>query len=240
MKGLLYKELCLGKKNFLVFLILSLMFFVLGILVMFSMKIGNLKHLPIEDPSSVTLLVTVFSYLPAILFMFSASTCQQSICGDYSSGWMRYSYTLPVNPYKYIGVRYVLAGVIMFLGLVYFLLSSGVMCVLAERKWKYAMFETFALILLVFITIFLISLPLALKVKKMQTLTNIGVVTCVLMYFAFGVVFFFMTEKYGDDINEIFLDMGKIIKEWMLKSFLLVPLAVVFSYITSVKMYKRR
>jgi hypothetical protein len=42
-KGLLYKEWCLGKKFFWRFLLLAVLFSVLGILISLSLQFGNLK-----------------------------------------------------------------------------------------------------------------------------------------------------------------------------------------------------
>ena len=73
MKGLIYKEWCLGKKTFTLFLILSMVFTVLGILVFLSTMFGNLKTWPETEPGSIKVFATIFSYIPYILMLFTAT-----------------------------------------------------------------------------------------------------------------------------------------------------------------------
>ena len=53
MKGLLYKEFILGRKNYLAFLALAFVCALLGVLVCLSMICGNLQSVPTEDPEGV-------------------------------------------------------------------------------------------------------------------------------------------------------------------------------------------
>ena len=64
MKGLLYKEFFLGRKNYLAFLALFFVFALMGALVCLSMICGNLQSIPAEDPESVKTFAMIFTYAP--------------------------------------------------------------------------------------------------------------------------------------------------------------------------------
>lgn len=241
MKGLFYKEWCLGRKTFFSFLALSFVFCILGVLVFLSMICGNLQAMPKEDPESVKLFRTIFFYVPYILLLFGVEGCHQSIYRDYESGWMTYSYTLPVTAYKAVGARYLMGGSILGIGFLYGLLNAVIISKLSKIAFSFEIVKNLILILIIAIIIFSLFLPLAMKLKKSRTVATIESVLMVGIYLSFGFLMIQYEKKYGDAVFSILSEVFEKIRDIIvLLSPLIIFAAAGISFFTAVKIYQRR
>lgn len=177
MKGLLYKEFLVGRKIYLIFLALSLLFSVLGFLVCLSMICGNLDYL-LEEPELAQNVAEICVYLPFILLLFAANGVNHSIYSDYESGWMRYSYTLPVKAERAVCAR-CLGGILVFaFSFFYGLAYAWVIQVLTRFPLTAEVLKNMLVFLTLAVFLYSWNLPLALKYKTSRAV-SVRIVICV-------------------------------------------------------------
>ena len=211
MKGLVYKEFYLGKKNLLTFVIVTIMFAVLGVLVCLSMNFGNLHKLA-DGEGMRSYYAKIFFYVPYLILLLSTETCINSVFRDYSISWMDYSYTLPLSGKKTIGAKYIFLGGISLAALVFGIIYSALISDLSGVDYS---FKVLKIQFIIFVVAFLANammLALAYLVRTKNRMVTIEVIFFAILYLAFGAIAVWGEEKYGLDEsgNSIF---GNIIKE---------------------------
>lgn len=106
MKGLLYREWILMRRQFLLTLgglgILALLMF----LTLLSQNIGNLSRLEDLDALKTTTYILFSVFLPLFLFLFMAENPVHS--SDIESGFQQLRYTLPVTALQFVGAKYLI------------------------------------------------------------------------------------------------------------------------------------
>ena len=240
MKGLIYKEWCLGKKTFILFVVLSAVFTVLGMLVFLSIKYGNLKFMQ-EEPGSVKTFTYVFFYVPYVLMLLALEGCVQSVCTDYASEWMKYSYTLPLTEKKAVGARYVTGGIVLLSAVIYGIVNAGIIAVISGQNFDTDVVKNMLVILVVAVCIFGVIMPVAMLIKKHTTIVTIYGISFLIMYALMGVALYYVDKKYGNDMGRVLMDFGKRARNIISYSSVLIIAVVGYvSYIISGAIYRRR
>lgn len=210
MKGLIYKEFYLGKKNFLTFGIVTIMFAVLGVLVCLSMDFGNLHNLADGDGMR-SYYAQIFFYAPYIILLLSTEACINSVFRDYSISWMDYSYTLPLSGKKTIGAKYISCGVISLIALLFGILYSTLIAALSGVAYSFKVLKIQLIMFVVACVVNAMMLAFAYLVRTKKRMTTMEVIFFAVIYFGFGAVTVWGEEKYGldDNGNMIFYGMIK-------------------------------
>lgn len=210
MKGLIYKEFYLGKKNLLIFGMVAIMFAILGILVTFSMDFGNLHKLA-DGEGMRSYYAQIFFYVPYLILLLSTESCINSIFRDYSISWMDYSYSLPVSGKKTIGAKYISCGIISLSAFLIDILYSVLIATLSGVAYSFEILKIQLIIFVVACMVNAMLLALAYLVRDKKRMTTIEVIFFSVVYFWGGVVAVWGEKKYGLDENGnmIFLDILK-------------------------------
>lgn len=109
MKGLIFRELYLGRKNMLVVAAVSFVFGIIGILIRLSMNIGNLSLLSEETLTELDLnTYMIFSVMTGALLLMISTVISEVSGMDYKAKWMGFQYTTPVTEEKYMLAKYLL------------------------------------------------------------------------------------------------------------------------------------
>ncbi len=241
MKGLLYKEWCLGKKTFALFLTLSMLFTVLGILVFLSTMCGNLKTWPENDPESIKVFAITFTYVPYILMLFAATAVNQGIFDDYESGWMKYSYTMPKKPIAIVGAKYAYALIIFVATFVFGLINAMIICLMSKEPFTADIFRNLVVIMVAAVCELAVVTPLAIKLKSGRTLSTIGAVFVMGIYLLGGFIMVELDEKYPDNSMEIIKNFfDKAMDIIAVCSIPIMIVLLVVSVFASQKLYQRR
>lgn len=257
MNGLFYKELYMGRRSYLAFLALALVFAVLGMLVFLSMVCGNLRFLPEEDPGQVCFMAEVFTYVPFTLMLFAAGGSCQSVYCDYACGWMRYSYTLPLKPEKAVGMRYLAVLLILAASFVFGSVSAAAVralagYVLGGRKsigiFGAAVFENMLLLLLVAVVLYAFLIPLALRYQNARAVSARLVAAGLVLYLLCAAAVFLNMERLeslsgGEDevLWQMILEKYRMLRSFMVPAAPLVLAAVLgISFYFSMRIYQRR
>jgi hypothetical protein len=231
-KGLLYKEWCLGKRRFFGFLLLAFLFSVLGILVSLSIQFGNLKG---EDDA----VVRIFFYVPYLILLLSADICLQSVYRDYASGWMNYSYTMPTVSGKAVGARYLTGMLLLCFSFVYSLVYSVILDAVSTISYHAGELKNQIILLAVACLVLGMFLPLAFHFQTGRSVSAIAIGILAVAYVGTGVAMMTLAEN-GVNPSE-FLEKAKNLQNTAI--IICLPAAVVgiaVSFRCSCRIFERR
>jgi hypothetical protein len=231
-KGLLYKEWCLGKKLFGRFLLLAVLFSVLGILVSLSLQFGNLKG---ESDAFVRL----FFYVPYLILLFSADICLQSVYRDYASGWMNYSYTMPTNSAKAVGVRYLTGALLFGFSFVYNLVYSVILGSVSTISYQSEDMKNQVILLAVACLVFGVFLPLAFHFQTGRSVSAIAVGILAVAYTGLGVVMMILMEN-GANLPEVLQKAESLQNKGMIVCLPAAAVGIALSFRCSCRIFERR
>ncbi len=244
MKGLLYREFYITKKNCLLMFGLITLFAVFSILVMLSIDYGNLQYTDLES----SYMQNLFIYTICSISVIFVENAIQAIYSDYSIKWMKFSYCMPVSPIRAVGIHYLYGFVLIGIGMLFNLLYIGALCLITGKSLQADVLKNVGIILLLGVVWMVTNIPMALKYKTAQEVgkrTTIVLVTAYLVIAA--AVTYGMhkmrdmnqaeTEQYAERLQNKFEEIRDVI-------LLLLPLIIIilvgFSLWVSVKIYQRR
>lgn len=242
MKGLIYKEFLLGKKNYLGFLAFAIGMACLGILVGLGTRFGNIQDYAVEDKARFYNIFVYFTYV--VLLLMAAEICI-SIDRDKISGWKKIEFTMPVSPIKRVGAWYLTGGMVLAGCFLVGLMNTGLMALMFGQAVTGTVLKNMALILLGFLTVILLILPLYQRFsgKMLERTWSIMVIVG-------GIVVLIVVLVIGlkCDDPELFRAFLKNIlrkaKELIDILFsllpIIIPLLLIGSFTLSVRWYQRR
>lgn len=242
MKGLIYKEFLLGKKNYLGFLAFGIGVACLGILVGLGTRFGNLQDYTMEDKAYFYNMFAYFTYV--LLLLVSAESCT-SIARDKTSGWKKIEYTMPVSAVKRVGAWYLVGGMVLAGCFLVGLMNTGLMALMFGQAVTGTIIKNMALILLGFVTVFCLILPLYQRFdgKALEWTWCTMVIVCAIVVL---IVVLVIGLKYDDpeQLRAFFKSIVEKAKEFIDGFFFLspitMPLLLIGSFALSVRWYQRR
>lgn len=242
MKGLIYKEFLLGKKNYLGFLAFAIGVASLGVLVGLGTRFGNIQDYTMEDKNSFYNIFIYFTYV--LLLLVSAELCI-SIDRDKTSGWKKIEYTMPVSAKKRVGAWYLTGGMVLGSCFLIGLMNVGLMALMFSQAVTGTTIKNMALILLGFMAVLLLVLPLYQRFdgKSLERTWSTMVVVCVIVVL---IICFVILFKYDDPeqlrafFKSILEKAIKFIDGFFFLSPIIMPLLLIGSFALSVHWYKRR
>ena len=161
-KGLIFRELYLGRKNIILTMLIWLIFVVVGILFRLSMLYGNMAHRPEADLADAEpVLYNIFMYFPILVLMFVNWSLGRNIFSDYNSKWSLFAYTTPVSEYKYVGAKFLIMVLMSFMTFALSLANAAVLCKLNGKHFDGKIIFNVLFIVLIMLIFFLVSCALA-------------------------------------------------------------------------------
>lgn len=236
MKGLIYKELFLGKKSYISFMGIAAGLMLLGILVGASTRWGNL-HEPVQEGSD-----EIVSYFQAfVYFTYAVLLCMFSeglfsVHRDRSCHWNILEYTMPVSAGKQMAVRYLTNAIVMGCGFLIGLVNACLMGLLFGQSITGVMMKNLLIMFLVALLVFWVGMPFFQSFSFLAIVNTLSIITIV-----GGIVFSIRIIKEPEVIN-IFMD-DRIIRSFdtfFYLSPIVMPLVLAVSFTLSVKFYQRR
>ncbi len=187
MKGLVFKEFYLSRKNIILITFFWFLFVMVGILLRLSILYGNLAKLNNEDyADSELMLYFGFLYLPVVLIMSLNQVLLQNIYSDYSTKWTQFGYTLPVSEYRYVGSKFMVTGIISCTGFLLSLVNAAAMCILWDRKLDAELVLSLLSVVMFIIIAFVGNCAFAYRFKNPKTQ---GIIIFILMVIIMGGLF---------------------------------------------------
>lgn len=203
MKGLIFRELYLGRKRYATILAIWSIMFVLGILVRLSMNIGNLAMLPKEafvQTDNVT--YCIFTFLTPILTFMINSVSVETAGADLKSGWMRFQYSTPVREERYVLSKYIIILSATVLAFIPNVINAIVIGKLSGRPFSFEVFSVIVMEASVILCGTVIILLLTYCFHSMDKAMIVLIIFGIALYFL-GV---YLIDRYADAVSEMSFD----------------------------------
>lgn len=190
MKGLIYRELYLARKQYLFSALILAMFLLLLYLVELSIHCGNLAKLDastLEGVKSTVYYIGMY-FTPILCASFLAEGTVP--VADYKSRWRGFSYTLPVSEMQYAAVKFSVKLMFLAIGFGVSLANAAILSAVSDRSLKRNAVRTILLILTVFTWYFIaLQTPIAVRFRSDKDLTRfqgMSALVAAVLYFGCG------------------------------------------------------
>lgn len=257
LKGLVFKEIYLGRKKYLVMTAIWLMLAVLGILIRLSIMYGNMSGMsPEELADTEPVMYYIFSYLPAFILMYSTVGSTDDIYSDNSSGWTIFSITAPISEGRYIGIKYLVKTAMIILAFGLSLCNSAILCALNDKSFNKQAVTILFFIMLLVLAVTVISRYTAYKynskskAEAIQLLYGVGAYLVVmggawLWYKSFKKTHSYLSQgEFSNKLRQTLFGLYSDFKNVFFSSTQIVILLMLFTliagYSLEVRMLKRR
>lgn len=199
MKGLIYREIYLARKNYFFGFVSYLIVILFGVLARISMLHGNLAKLSEETYNAVDKnTYYAFTLLPALLLFFSLMGEGGVIVSDYKSKWNMFSYTLPVSEKKQAAVKYGIKAAAMVVSLLLSMLNAAVIGELCGKGFDFGVIKYIFAVMLVAVLFSCAATPMYVKYRSSNagTLRIFGV--CAVIYV---IIMIFLQRQLQDFVE---------------------------------------
>lgn len=205
-KGIIYRELYLNRKRYIVgFVIYTAMLFI-GILVRMSMSFGNLAHADEEVFRSMDVVTYyMFTLATPIILIISLAETPEIIVSDYRTNWTKFSYTFPISPKEMALYKTGISACGYLISVIVSIVNFCIFCPLCDRKFDVFNFKIMMILMLVFALTTATEQILTYKFKNVtltQMVTSL-IFTVILMSGGLGMVLYMKKgmKKYSVDIE---------------------------------------
>lgn len=243
MKGMIYKDFILTKKQIILGFIYFLISIVVLVMIQLSMQFGNIAKM--GNPEELNSIRYIFRYVPPVIilidlvFLSILPFSKDEICG-----WNKYCFSGPVTNRMMIRERYLFSAVLMLTayvsGLIYVLIFS----VISGDRFNLNMLRNLTILLLTAVCYVNISIPFNLIITDKKTRNIITAFFSIIIYGGFMVYSFsiiqeldgqenvelmsFLRERFTPSLNNVFIVLAAA-------AAVIIPLG----YILSVGLMKR-
>ncbi|MBR6665428.1 MAG: ABC-2 transporter permease [Lachnospiraceae bacterium] len=236
MKGLIYKELFLGKKTYLGLLAVALGLAILGILVSLGIRYGNIQDMAADE---VTRMFYIFVYATYGIILFTVVEGFFAIERDKVAGWRRLEYTMPITAKKQIGAWYLTSGILLVVSFLLGLINGGVMALMFRRTLTATMFKNMVIILLLAMVLFLVGMP-QYQGFSFRAVTYIYTAIMMVVGMIFSISLNMEEGILWEIYNYVWKNAGRFFDGFLYLSPLIMPALFAVSFFLSVKAYQRR
>ncbi len=256
-KGIIYRELYLNRKRYIVgFVIYTAMLFI-GILVRMSMSFGNLAHADEEVFRSMDVVTYyMFTLATPIILIISLAETPEIIVSDYRTNWTKFSYTFPISPKEMALYKTGMSACGYMISVIVSIINFCIFCPLCDRKFDVFNFKIMMILMLVFALTTATEQILTHKFKNVtltQMVTSL-IFTVILIGISFGMIIYSKSilkeyidspDKLEDGAFEIIVNgMIDNIKNFIDVFIIVVPFLIVgvfvLEYFLTKKILSRR
>lgn len=252
MRGLIYRELYLMKKNLIIQMAICFGIFLLEMLVLLSCNFGNLSKLSDVDDQRETYFSLFLLVITIALFGTLVGDNNVTV-SDFKAKWNMYSYTLPVSEYVTAGIKigklFVGWVVAFFFSVLNMLIEMAIVHEPFDILYIYYMLG----LGLLFLLIGCVTIPLTLRFKNEKTAFGVIAVFYVALMFGISKLMGSYIASFKEahpDLDEmdfdtemfkaLAADAKALLRTWGWTLPLLLVVVIAVSYVATVKMLKRR
>lgn len=234
MKGLIYKNLLLSRKYYIMAFIYCLMFALIAILVRISMICGNLSH-DEEVLDSLTRNMYILQYTPCLPFLFAFSADGGAIFSDFNCHWIRFCFTTPINEKKITVTKMISTSASVTFAYIISLIYTTIFCLIGGNFPAPDIIINITGIYFAVLGVALTNVALCFTLRKKQTVEII--LTATVSIIGLVMTFFMMLklDSMTTDENFDLLDFFRSEYGWILDYFM--PTAFIFMLITGIICY---
>lgn len=253
MRGLIYKEFKLNRKFYSSFMGMAIMFGLLGFLVVLSSICGNLKGFAVNNKDLFEFIVSVLTYMPFAMLLFSVFGVVNSVFTDFKTNWMYYSYTLPTKPVVAVGARYAAGTITLAICCLGSILYSYVLAAVAGTELSQFLVKNIVAITVIMFVVLAFCMPVAIGFKDIKKLGLAGTIVFIVISIAEAIDMFgaandelsdgqldaYTAEDAAADtlIEQKIMAVRDVLADYW---FIIIPVVIFISLAISVKLYQRR
>lgn len=226
LKGLFFRELYLGRRTYIAVTGIFFGIVTLILLVLLSMKVGNLAKLPadvIESAKGTIRMAAMF--VPSAIFFMNTSVVVDTAPADLSEKWLRFMYSSPVSEGKILGVKF---SVMFITAAVGYGLSALLALAVGALMGEPATITDFGIIAAIMLIVVLFSILITVLSYAFKSTTGAIVIVLILAYFGMGIIIGLAgvgNPALSDE--ELFQNISDIINGFCESVFPLSPLILV-------------
>ncbi|MGN0574451.1 MAG: ABC-2 transporter permease [Ruminococcus sp.] len=246
MKGLLFKDLYIGRKNYIINISVALVFIIAGLLIRASMVYGNLQmYYKSLDATTYYL----FSVAPSLL-LFTCCGNNGVIIADIRCKWDLFSYSLPVSEKQYALLKYKTKVVFLLTAFILSVLNALVFAVISHRSLSLDIIKYILIIMLFCTLIQSASLPMLLKYRNENAVIARIMIAMVILEASIMFIIFKFKDNYfsanpddqfGDAFVEKIFDLALSIRDIAaIAAPFIIIISLAAGYFFTVKELKRR
>lgn len=180
--GFVFRELYLGKKNYLAIGISTFLALVLEIMIMLSMNFGNLSRLDEESYKTVDLITFYLFIFGIALVFYSAFVGENTVVSDKKCGWKTFAYTLPVSEKKWVWTKFSIKIAGLVCGLVLSILNALMVCGIRGKEMNSVIFKGLLVAFALMAVVSFVNTTLMIRFKSASVVSGI-------MFAAFAVIY---------------------------------------------------
>lgn len=255
MKGLIYRELYLSRKTYIIGLLTFALFVFLGAMVRLSMLYGNLAVL-CQDPNYYETLDLASFYgfgilAPVIIF---TALCGDGgvILSDYKCHWCLFCYTLPISTQKQAFIKFFIKVAAILTAFLLSLLNMSILCGISGRTFSMDLFRLIVILMMLATIINSATTPLLLKMKSSNAVILVVIITiiaaflvCVKMLQSWFAEFQTANGALWEQNEDAFLDalvqaMTNGVNHVAISSPLIMVIALALGFFFTIKQLQKR
>ena len=245
MKGLIYKDIILSKKFYIIAFLYCMMIDVIAVLMRISMICGNLAENE-ETLSSLTRNMYIFHYVPCMVLLIAFASDSGTIFSDINSGWMRFCNTTPVTSRQTALSKMLSKLIVSGFAYIVCLIYISAFCIAGGEPLSFTLISTITGMFFLVLSFAYISIAMRYIFSKKQTVELIMCGAWLIVSFLFTASMIFKLDTM-EGVSEDFdlLDYFRTELSWIRPYFLsgtfvIFIIASVVCYFLSVKGLQRR
>lgn len=234
-KGLLFRELYLGRNTFVSVLLVGIFGGIAVTLIVLSAMYGNLaaETSPEEIPDMASMALTIVSGT----FTLMAGLSSETAIHDLSNKWLWFLYSSPVNEKKFIGVKFVIMIALVLIAVILTTIVGVIISAVTGIAYTASTLSGVVCVMSLVVVIDVIFMVLTYFFKSMNT---------ALIWFGIGLVplgvgiIFAALSLCGGNIRKLEEGLGQLITISAPFAPIVAAVALVIGYFACVKLLQRR
>ncbi|MDE6781473.1 MAG: hypothetical protein K2J40_08450 [Ruminococcus sp.] len=205
-KGLIYREVYLNRKRYIVGIVVYIAMLFIGILIRMSMRFGNLANVDEEVFNGMDIVTYyMFTLATPLILILSFSETPEIIVSDNASGWSKFSYTFPITSKEMALHKTCMTMGGYLISVVISIINFLICCPLCDRKFDVFNFKIMTILMFVTCLSTALEQILTYKFKNItltQTVTSL-IFTVIFMASGLGIAVYIgnAIKKYNVDIE---------------------------------------
>lgn len=200
-KGFMFKDFYISRKNYFLTYLIWLILVVIGILMRLSILYGNLSKIAPEDMAGTeTSMFYVSIYIPMLVAIFNSEYIESIYC-DYSSKWCNVCYVTPYAEEKSVLSRFLLSFIMMCAGTIFSVVNAVVMCLLNGRMISSLMMSSFFVIVLFSSLCNVVNCCLAYTFREPKKAAGVGFGIFMAIYIIMLCLAYIVMYAFADKLN---------------------------------------
>ena len=239
LKGLVYREFFLARKNLFTNSLLFILVSVLCCLIQLSMKTGNLSLLiKNNDDFLKDMIIIMINFYPILSGGFISDGITVSALRESNLLWLRFCHSTPVNHWKFALAKYASILLLFFAELILCSVYMSIICYISDTKFTYSHI-VFIISIICLITLFNIGMQVFTMLFHSMDKGGLAMV-----FILFSIICVPMTKTIYSENSEIPMFTFEALQERFINMFpaLIIIFVVLFicGFIATAMLYKRR